>query len=34
MLWDAKSKNPSRIKRERKDKGFVRVSKKSGEEIK
>lgn len=35
MLWDAKSKGPSRITRERKDDGsFARVSKKSGEEIK
>jgi large subunit ribosomal protein L24 len=34
MLWDAKSKAGSRIKRERKDTGFVRISKKSGEEVK
>ncbi|MCB9064908.1 MAG: 50S ribosomal protein L24 [Chitinophagales bacterium] len=35
MLWDAKSKGPSRIKRERKDDGsYVRISKKSGEVIK
>jgi len=34
MLWDAKSKAPVRIKRERKEGKFVRVSKKSGEEIK
>ena len=34
MLWDAKAKAPARIKRERKESGFVRVSKKSGEEIK
>ena len=31
MLWDAKSKAPARIKRERTDSGFVRISKKSGE---
>jgi len=34
MLWDGKAKAPARIKRERKESGFVRVSKKSGEEIK
>lgn len=35
MLWDAKSKTGSRIKRERTDDGnFVRISKKSGEGIK
>lgn len=34
MLWDAKAKAPARIKRERKDNGFVRISKKSGEVIK
>ncbi len=34
MLWDAKAKAPSRIKRERNEGKFVRVSKKSGEEIK
>jgi len=34
MLWDAKSKAPARIKRERTDSGFVRISKKSGEAIK
>ncbi len=34
MLWDAKTKAPSRVKRERKDGGFVRISKKSGEVIK
>lgn len=34
MLWDAKSKTAVRIKRERKESGFIRVSKKSGEEIK
>jgi len=34
MLWDAKAKAPARIKRERNDSGFVRISKKSGEVIK
>lgn len=34
MLWDAKSKAPVRIKRERKEGNFVRISKKSGEEVK
>lgn len=34
MLWDAKTKGPVRIKRERKENGFARISKKSGEEIK
>lgn len=34
MLWDAKSKAPSRTKRERTEGGFVRISKKSGEVIK
>jgi large subunit ribosomal protein L24 len=34
MLWDAKAKAPVRVKRERKEASFVRVSKKSGEEIK
>ncbi len=34
MLWDAKAKAPARITRERKENGFVRVSKKSGEVIK
>jgi large subunit ribosomal protein L24 len=34
MLWDAKAKAPVRIKRERKEGSFVRISKKSGEEIK
>jgi large subunit ribosomal protein L24 len=34
MLWDAKSKGPARVKRERTDGGFVRISKKSGETIK
>lgn len=34
MLWDAKSKGPVRIKRERKESSFARISKKSGEEVK
>jgi large subunit ribosomal protein L24 len=34
MLWDAKSKAPARVKRERTETSFVRVSKKSGEAIK
>ena len=34
MLWDAKAKAPSRIRRERSESGFVRISKKSGETIK
>ena len=34
MLWDAKTKGPARIKRERKEASFVRISKKSGEEVK
>jgi large subunit ribosomal protein L24 len=34
MLWDAKSKAPVRIKRERKEGNFVRISKKTGEEVK
>ncbi|MCF8450550.1 MAG: 50S ribosomal protein L24 [Taibaiella sp.] len=34
MLWDAKAKAPVRIRRERTETGFVRVSKKSGEAIK
>lgn len=33
MLWDAKAKAPTRIKRERTENGFVRISKKSGEAI-
>ncbi len=33
MLWDAKSKAPARIRRERTETGFVRLSKKSGEAI-
>lgn len=34
MLWDAKEKAPARIRRERNEGGFVRISKKSGEAIK
>ncbi len=34
MLWDPKSKAPARVKRNRTETGFVRVSKKSGEAIK
>jgi hypothetical protein len=34
MLWDAKSKTGSRIKRERTETGFSRVAKKSGEAMK
>lgn len=34
MLWDAKAKAPARVKRERKEGSFVRISKKSGEEVK
>jgi large subunit ribosomal protein L24 len=34
MLWDAKEKAGIRIKRERKEGNFVRISKKSGEEVK
>lgn len=34
MLWDAKTKAPSRVKRERKESSFVRIFKKSGEVIK
>jgi large subunit ribosomal protein L24 len=33
MLWDAKSKAPVRVKRERNETGFSRISKKSGETI-
>lgn len=33
MLWDAKSKTPVRIKRERNKGSFTRISKKSGEEL-
>ncbi len=34
MLWDAKAKAPARIRRDRSENGFVRISKKSGEVIK
>jgi len=34
MLWDAKSKAPARVKRDRTETGFLRISKKSGEAIK
>jgi large subunit ribosomal protein L24 len=34
MLWDAKTKSATRIKRERTEEGFNRVAKKSGEVIK
>jgi large subunit ribosomal protein L24 len=34
MLWDAKSKAPARIKRERSETGFLRIFKTSGEAIK
>ena len=34
MLWDAKAKAPSRVKRERTETGFSRISKTSGEVIK
>lgn len=34
MLWDAKAKAPARVKRERTEEGFSRISKKSGEVIK
>jgi large subunit ribosomal protein L24 len=34
QLWSAQDKVPTRIKRERKDGHFIRISKKSGEEIK
>jgi large subunit ribosomal protein L24 len=34
MLWDAKAKAPVRISRERKEGNFVRISKKTGEEVK
>ena len=33
MLWDAKAKAPSKIKRERENGKTIRVSKKSGEKI-
>ncbi|MBL7718824.1 MAG: 50S ribosomal protein L24 [Flavipsychrobacter sp.] len=34
MLWDAKAKAPARVKRERKESSFVRISKKTAEIIK
>lgn len=34
QLWDAKSKAPSRIRRERKDGTAIRIFKKSGQELK
>lgn len=34
MLWDAESKGGTRIRRERKDGKAIRISKKSGQEIK
>ena len=34
MLWDAKTKSASRVKRERTETGFNRIFKKSGEVIK
>jgi len=34
QLWDAKTKAPSRIRRERKDGKAIRIFKKSGQEIK
>ncbi len=34
MLWDEKAKVPVKIRRERTETGFVRISKKSGEAIK
>ena len=34
MLWDAKSKAPARVRRERSETGFARISKISGEVIK
>jgi len=34
MLWDPKTKGPAKIRRERKESSFVRVFKKSGEEVK
>ena len=33
MLWDAKSKAPAKVKRERENGKTVRISKKSGEKI-
>jgi len=34
MLWDAKAKAPTRIRRERKEGKAIRISKKTGQEIK
>lgn len=34
MLWDAKTKSATRVKRQRSETGFTRISKKSGEAIK
>lgn len=34
QLWDTKAKAPSRIRRERKDGKAIRISKKTGQEIK
>lgn len=34
MLWDAKAKAPTRIRRERNDGKAIRISKKTGQEIK
>lgn len=34
MLWDAKTKAATRVKRQRSETGFTRISKKSGEAIK
>lgn len=34
MLWDAKAGAPTRVRRERSEAGFTRISKKSGVEIK
>jgi large subunit ribosomal protein L24 len=34
MLWDAKEKKGVRVRRERKESGFSRISKKSGQEVK
>lgn len=34
MLWDVKAKAPTRIRRERKDGKAIRISKKTGQEIK
>jgi large subunit ribosomal protein L24 len=33
MLWDAKAKSPTKVKRERENGKVVRISKKSGEKI-